>query len=133
MCNGRFGMFPADYVGLQETSSSSSAPQLEGSKRDLSTDTATVPDRVPDEKQALRTLPPVFYVTDYGKVVECIRSYVATESRQLSMRVGDKAVLLKNGVRGWVLLQTEDRSKQGWFLAHFLRLSDIDVASDIQA
>ncbi|KAH7703688.1 drebrin-like protein [Aphelenchoides avenae] len=72
---------------------------------------------------APKVLPrPLFSAADYGRMVECTTSYDATADNQLSLKTGDKVVLVKSGSRGWVLGRSEDGAKQGWFPAKFLKL-----------
>jgi hypothetical protein len=51
--------------------------------------------------------PPIFSARDYGRLVECTTPYEAQSENQLSLGIGQRIMLVKNGTRGWVLARSE--------------------------
>ncbi|KAF7634469.1 hypothetical protein Mgra_00006138 [Meloidogyne graminicola] len=72
-----------------------------------------------------RLTPPIFSLSDYNRLLECVTPYEAqgdNKSSQLSLSPGERIFLVKSGTRGWVLGRSEDGSRQGWFPAKYLKL-----------
>uniref|UniRef100_A0A915C142 IMD domain-containing protein n=1 Tax=Parascaris univalens TaxID=6257 RepID=A0A915C142_PARUN len=63
-----------------------------------------------------------FMASDYGKLLTCIHNFHAQTADQLSLRPGEKVVLIKCGSKGWIFAKHVESQRTGWFPSRYVQL-----------
>ncbi|VDK48002.1 unnamed protein product [Anisakis simplex] len=70
-----------------------------------------------------------FMTSDYGKTLVCIHNFHGQTADQLSLKNGEKVILMKCGSKGWIFAKHVDTQRTGWFPSRFVRADTVESSS----
>uniref|UniRef100_A0A183USU7 SH3 domain-containing protein n=1 Tax=Toxocara canis TaxID=6265 RepID=A0A183USU7_TOXCA len=63
-----------------------------------------------------------FMAADYGKMLVCIHNFHGQTANQLSLKAGEKVILIKCGSKGWVFTKHVESQRTGWFPSRYVQI-----------